>query len=131
MTTSASWQLLHSKEVQGALIFCVSAIVGQILHSIKKWADGEISCPLAWLTTGIKRTVSAVIANIAGMLIFIQSGVLGPMLDLPNGSWALFLFGFMQGFSVDSGLNKGIRSEWTEEQRESARQKAKSQGTQE
>jgi hypothetical protein len=35
----------------------------------------------------------------------------------PNGWWALFLFGFMNGFTADSALNKATRAAWTPEER--------------
>lgn len=109
--------IFDNPDAAAAIIFCLSAAVGQTLHAIKKWADGETSSPFSWLTTGLRRTVGAVIGNLGGMLVFIQTGVLGPILALPNGWWAIFLFGFMNGFTADSALNKSARAEWSEDQR--------------
>ena len=39
----------------------------------------------------------------------------------PNGWWALLLFGFANGFSADSALNKASREQWTAEQRAAAK----------
>ena len=109
--------IFRNENAIAAMIFCASAGIGQILHAVKRWSDGDVDSPLAWLTSGLRRTVGAVIGNIGGMVVFIQTGVLGPMLALPNGWWAIFLFGFMNGFTADSALNKGVRSAWTDAER--------------
>ena len=106
-----------NKEAVAALVFCLAAAAGQILHAVKKWADGDAECLLSWFTTGLRATVGAIISNMVGMVVFVQTGVLEPILALPNGGWSLFLFGLMQGFSIDSGLNKGARTAWTAEER--------------
>lgn len=110
-------QIFDNPDVSAALIFCVSASIGQIMHALKKWADGEVESAFQWVTGNIRRTVGAVIGNIGGMVVFIQTGVLGPLLALPNGWWAIFLFGFMNGFSADSALNKSSRAAWSESER--------------
>lgn len=97
-------------EIIAAVIFCAAAIIGQICHALKKWAADEVDTPALWFTTGVKRTIAALAGNIGGMLVFIQTGVLSPMLTQPNGWWAIFLFGFLNGFSADSGLNKATKS---------------------
>lgn len=114
-------QIFDNPDVAAAIIFCLSALPGQVLHGIKKWADGEVDCILSWYTQNGRRTVSALIGNAAGMLIFIQTGVLTPIYQAPNGWWALVLFGFMNGFSADSALNKAQRAQWTDEQRAAAK----------
>lgn len=103
---------LADKATQNAILFCLAATLGQVLHAIKKWADGEIDNPIAWWTTNLRRTVSAVIGNLGGMIAFIATGVLDPL--TPG---ALLIFGLMNGFSADSALNKATRSAWTPEQR--------------
>lgn len=95
-----------NQEILAALVFCAAAAVGQLLHAVKKWADGASTSPLTWLTTDIKHTVSAMIGNSVGMLVFIGTGVLGPIAAQPNGWMALALFGVANGFSADSALNK-------------------------
>jgi hypothetical protein len=102
--------IIDNPEVLAALIFCFGAGFGQLLHAIKKWSDGAVDSPIFWLTVDKRRTVGALIGNGAGMLIFIQTGVLGPIMVQPNGWWALFLFGFMNGFAADSALNKATKS---------------------
>lgn len=103
-------QIFDNPDVAAAIIFIIAAGAGQVLHAVKKWAEGEVDCVLDWYRKNARRTVGAVIGNGAGMLIFIQTGVLGPMLQLPNGWWALILFGFMNGFSTDSALNKATHA---------------------
>ena len=114
-------QIFDNADVAAAILFCLSAGIGQVTHGVKKWADGEVDCILSWYTKNIRRTVGAAIGNGAGMLIFIQTGVLGPVMSMPNGWWAICLFGFMNGFSSDSALNKATRTAWTPEQRDSAK----------
>lgn len=111
-------KVFNNSDFVAASVFCVSAGVGQLLHAVKKWADGEVDGIFSWVFGNIKRTISAVIGNIGGMVVFIQTGVLGPILLLPNGLWAIFLFGFMNGFTADSALNKSSRKEWTPTERE-------------
>lgn len=103
-------QIFDNPDAAAAIIFCASAAIGQVMHAVKKWADGEVESPLTWLTTGIRRSVGALIGNLGGMIVFIQTGVLGPILALPNGWWAIFLFGFMNGFTADSALNKATKA---------------------
>ena len=105
------WQaMLKNPDIVATLFFCIAASVGQILHAIKKWSDGEVNSPVEWLTVNLRHTVGAVIGNLGGMLVFIQTGVLGPLMAMPNGMFALILFGFMNGYTVDSGLNKVTRA---------------------
>lgn len=113
-------KIFENSDAAAAMLFCFSAGVGQVLHALKKWADGESASLVGWFTSNIKRTISAMIGNLGGMLIFVQTGVLGPILALPNGLWAIFLFGFMNGFTADSALNKSNRATWTDEQRKAA-----------
>ncbi len=98
-------KMFDNPDFWGAVLFCLSAGVGQVLHFIKKWAEGDAG----WVTTNIRRSVAAAIGNLGGMIVFIQTGVLGPILQLPNGPWAVFLFGFLNGFTADSALNKSLR----------------------
>lgn len=109
--------IFNNPDVAAALLFCVTAVGGQVLHAIKKWGDGEVECIADWFRTGIRGTVSAMIANVAGMLLFVQTGILTAIYQAQHGWWALILFGFMNGFTSDSGLNKGIRKVWTPEER--------------
>lgn len=102
-------RIFENQDALAALIFCCSAGIGQVMHALKKWADGDVDGPFAWLTTGLRRTVGALIGNLGGMIVFVQTGVLGPLLTMPNGWWAIFLFGFMNGFTADSALNKATR----------------------
>lgn len=103
-------------DLLAALIFCVAAGAGQLLHAVKKWTDGEATFA-GWFQDSPRRTVGAIIGNGTGMLLFIQTGVLGPIAAQPNGWWALCLFGLMNGFSTDSALNKATREQWSTEQR--------------
>lgn len=110
-------QIFDNPEVAAAIIFCVSAGLGQVVHGVKKWAEGEVNCIAHWFTKDARRTVGAIIGNGASIFLFIQAAPLGPIYQVPNGWWALILFGFMNGFSADSALNKTTREQWTAEQR--------------
>ena len=110
-------QVFDNPDVAAALIFCAAAAVGQAMHAVKKWADGTTDCLFGWFRSNLRRTVGAAIGNVGGMLVFIQTGVLGPLLALPNGWWAIVLFGFMNGFSTDSALNSATRKAWSDEER--------------
>ena len=110
--------ILHSPDVQAAALFCLSACLGQFLHFVKKWAEGQ-----EWVLSNLRRTIGAAIGNIGGMVVFIQTGVLGPLMALPNGMFAVAMFGFINGFSLDSALNKGTKKIWTDEERAAAAEK--------
>lgn len=101
--------ILRNPDVVAAMVFCLAAGGGQALHAIKKWAEGTSASLWEWLFGNPRRTVAAVIGNGAGMLVFIQTGVLGPMTGLPNGWWAVLLLGFMNGYTADSALNRAAR----------------------
>ena len=107
--------ILNDKTVINAIIFCLAAFLGQVLHAVKKWADGEVSNPLDWITISARHTTSAILGNLGGMIAFISTGVLEPM--TPG---ALLIFGLMNGFTADSALNKATRQAWTPEQRATA-----------
>jgi len=109
-------QVLDNPDVAAAIIFALAAVVGQLLHGVKKSLDGDVPC-VDWFRKDLRRTFSAMLGNAVGMLLFIQTGVLGPVYQAPNGWWALILFGFMNGFSADSALNKATRAAWTPEER--------------
>ncbi|MDA8260208.1 MAG: hypothetical protein M0Z99_32020 [Betaproteobacteria bacterium] len=104
--------ILANPDVLAALIFCIAAVIGQMLHAVKKWADGE-----SWVLSNFRRTIGAVIGNMVGMVVFIQTGVLGPIMAQPNGLFALILFGVTNGFTSDSALNKGTRKVLTDDER--------------
>jgi len=103
-------QIFDNPAVAAAVIFCVAAVIGQIMHGVKKSLDGEVSC-IEWFSKGIGRTLSAMIGNGGGMLLFIQSGALETVYQGQNGWWHLILFGLMNGFAADSALNKAIASQ--------------------
>ena len=95
--------IFESPDTVAMVVFSSSALVGQGFHLLKKWVDGDAD----WVSTNLRRTVGAVMGNVGGIVVFVQTGVLGPMLSLPNGWWAIAMFGFTNGFSADSALNKG------------------------
>lgn len=101
------------EQVTQDIIFCLAALLGQILHAVKKWADGEADNPWNWLRTNPKRTVSALIGNAIAMFYFVTSGALTGM----TGT-SLIVFGVMQGVATDSALNKGARNVWTATKRQ-------------
>jgi hypothetical protein len=80
-------------------LFIAAAIAGQLGHGVKQSLEGETSC-VDWFRRDFRRTLAAMIGNVFGMIIFIQTGVLGPMLELgPKGFFAIILFGLSNGFS--------------------------------
>lgn len=113
-------QVFGNSEAVALVVFCAAAALGQVVHATKKWLQSDVATPLVWFTASGKRTLGAILGNVAGMVVFAQTGVLAPMLTQPNGLWAIFLFGAMNGYSADSGLNRAKRSEWTHEQRTAA-----------
>lgn len=90
------------------LTFCLAAVAGQVLHMIKKWAEGYTSFRLS-----CKRAISAIIGNIAYVAGFVASGQL---VDMHFG--ALIAFGLTSGLAANSLINKAERPAWTEEERE-------------
>lgn len=108
--------ILNDKATINAIIFCFAAGLGQALHAIKKWADGEVENPLDWLTVSARHSISALIGNMGGMIALVATGVLDPM--TPGG---LIIFGLMNGFTADSALNKATRTAWTPDQRDAAK----------
>lgn len=103
--------LLKDQTIVNALIFTGAALLGQLLHAVKKWAEGD-----AWLLVNIRRTVAALIANVTAIVGFIMTGALNGIPDV----YTVILLGLTMGFSTDSTINKGQRKEWTEEERAAA-----------
>lgn len=104
-------QAFASPDADAAMLFCAAAILGQIAHSIKKWGEGDAPCAFYYLTNSVRRTIGAAFGNVGCMVVFVQSGVLGPMMGLPNGWWSIVLFGFMQGFAANSALNRAKKED--------------------
>ena len=104
----AAQTVLKDPSVLNATVFCVAAFSGQILHAVKKWAEGE-----AWVMANVRRTVGAFAGNIAGMLGFISTGVLDDMSKMGT----IIALGVFMGFTADSALNKGGRKPWSDEER--------------
>ncbi len=104
----AAQKVLQDQSVLNAVAFASAAILGQVLHALKKWAEGE-----AWILANAKRSVAAVIGNLIAIMGFISTGALDSM---PKIATVLAL-GLFMGFSADSAINKGARREWTEAER--------------
>lgn len=100
--------VLKDPSVLNAAVFCIAAVGGQILHTVKKWTEGE-----AWVMENWKRTVGAVTGNLIGMIGFISTGVLDDMTKIAS----VIALGIFMGFSADSAINKGTRTEWTPQER--------------
>ena len=97
-----------------AMLFFAAAAIGQMLHGVQKWTQGEAASPLTWFTTNVKATVAAVIVNITAAVTAIQ---LLPI-DTMAASACLYA-GVLCGLGSDT-FNKGARAEWTPEQRAAA-----------
>jgi len=54
------------------ILFVLMAFVGQGLHGVLKWTQGEAESPVAWFTSNIKATIGAIIANIGITITAIQ-----------------------------------------------------------
>lgn len=104
----AAQKVLEDQSVLNAVAFASAAIAGQVLHALKKWAEGE-----EWVFVNAKRTIGAVVANFVAIVGFISTGALDSM---PKIATVLALGVFM-GFSADSAINKGVRKPWTDEER--------------
>jgi len=105
----AAQKVLADPSVMNAVAFASAAIGGQVLHALKKWAEGE-----AWLLVNAKRTVGAVIANFIAIAGFISTGALDEITKIAT----VLALGLFMGFSADSAINKGGRKVWTDEERE-------------
>jgi len=105
----AAQKVLQDQSVLNAVAFGSSAIFGQVLHALKKWAEGE-----AWILANARRTVGAVIANFVAIAGFISTGALDEITKIAT----VLALGLFMGFSADSALNKGgSRVVWTDEER--------------
>lgn len=92
-------QTLFSKS---AFIFYAIAISGMLLHSILKWAKGEINGNVIdWYIVNPRRSVLAlltVVGSTAGLLLN------GTVSDVALGAHVIAVFGI--GYGFDSGVNK-------------------------
>lgn len=111
MNTAAQTVLADPSILNGA-VFCVSAVIGQILHSVKQWANGDADTFLGWLTSNPKRTVAAVIGN-AGALLTALTVVGIDNMTLTQ----IIATGGLLGLSADSIINRGVRPTWSNEGR--------------
>lgn len=104
----AAQTVLKDPSILKATVFCGAAVAGQIGHVAKKWSEG-----LAVVLPNLKMTVGAVIANLVGMAGFISTGALDGIQSIGT----VIALGIFMGFSADSAVNRGVRQEWTEEER--------------
>ena len=101
---------LSDPTVLNSTLFCISALLGQVLHAVKKWAEGY-----QYTRASIKRTIAAFIGNITGIIGFVSTGALdGTQMG------TIIALGMFMGLSANSVINKSIRPEWTAEQRDEA-----------
>jgi len=106
--------MLQDASVVNATVFCTAAMCGQLLHMVKKWADGYervLSNPRA--------TVGALIGNISGMVGFVSTGALDEITKVGT----VIALGIFMGLSADSVLNKGQQRVWTDDERAAAKEK--------
>ena len=105
--TDAAQTVLKDPSVLNAIVFCVAAVGGQVLHAVKKWSDG-----FDWIFANPRRTVGAIIANLTGMVGFVSTGALD---NVSLGT--VIALGIFMGLSADSVLNAGKQKVWTPEER--------------
>lgn len=98
---------LADPTVLNSTLFCVAALLGQVLHAVKKWAEGY-----KYTRASIKRTIAAFIGNITGIIGFVSTGALDG-----TQTGTVIALGMFMGLSANSIINKSTRPEWTEEQR--------------
>lgn len=98
---------LFDPSVMSSTLFCISALFGQILHTVKKWAEGY-----HYTHASIKRFIAAIIGNFTGIIGFVSTGALDGM-----QIGTLIAFGLFMGLSANSIINKGERTEWSYGQR--------------
>ena len=97
--------VVNDPGVRNSVLFAGSAIAGQILHVVKKWAEGE-----KWVFSNPRRTVAAIIGNISGIVAALT------VAGVDNLTIAQCLAaGVTLGLSADSLLNKGTRKVWEKE----------------
>lgn len=103
-------QIFDNHDTAAAVLFGLAAMLGQVMHGIKKGLDGDngMTC-VQWFRIGARRTLSAMLGNFMGYIIVLQSGILTAIYEANNGWWALLLFGVMNGFSADSAINKATK----------------------
>ena len=92
--------------VRNGILFASAAVGGQVLHIIKKWAQGEGN-----MFTNPKRAVAAAIGNLTAIFTAMLVGV-----DNLTLSQAL-ITGMLTGLGANSMLFKGERAEWTPNER--------------
>lgn len=89
-------QLVDGSVIQLA-VYVGSALIGQVLHAVKKWLEGESLSMLGWLRPSPKRVLGSFIGNLALILGFASTGVLD---SLSLG--ACIALGLFQGISASS-----------------------------
>lgn len=99
--------VVADRAVMNEVLFASSAIVGQILHAIKKWAEGDDV-----MFSNIRRTVAAIIGNLTAIIGAMAMGL--GNLDISQA----ILAGLTLGLAANSVLNRGARREWSKERRE-------------
>lgn len=104
----AAQTVLKDPSVLNAVVFACAAVVGQVLHAVKKLLEGEV-----WVLGNVKRTIAAVIGNFMAIAAFLAAP--NALSGMQVGT--ILAFGLFMGFSADSVINKGVRKPWTEEER--------------
>ena len=100
--------VLKDPSVLNAVVFCIAALGGQVLHAVKKWSDGY-----DWVFSNPRRTIGAIVANIGGMAGFVATP--GALSGMQLGT--LIALGIFMGLSADSVINKSGQRPWTDEER--------------
>ncbi len=103
---------LGQKTTVNVVLFCLAALVGQLLHGVRQWLAGETAAPFEWFTTHLRATFAALIGNIG-----IAVGAISLLPIDHMTAWASVFAGFLGGFSSDALLNKGKRAAWSDDRR--------------
>jgi hypothetical protein len=114
LLTSISKALSGAAQVNVVLFF-TAALIGQALYGVRKWTQGEAASPVTWFTSNVKATVAAVITNIGVTTLAVS---LLPIESMT--AYASLFAGLLCGLGSDAVVNKGVRPDWTPEQRAAA-----------
>ncbi len=105
-------QLLSDPALTNALLYILTAAMGQMFYAVNQWARKEIDCVMDRFRHDPRSSVAAILGNITAII-----GVVAalPLSEMPVS--AVIITAFFQGISADSVLNKNARKVWTDEER--------------
>lgn len=103
--------VMKEPETMRSTAFVAGAVIGIPLSWVSKWANNEVDCVLDMFTTEPRRTVFAMLTNLALIVTAVATGTVPDKIAMAFAA-GLLLCGF-----ADSVLNKGKRRKWTDADR--------------